>query len=270
MTILSRSFFFSKGASDQVPQLGIEAASSPRHSSKSPVPSSGFSFQTISLLGQKGNGDASVDQQDNRPTSPSIPPPPTIGASSIFIWRSRDDPTVLSSPIQSFLPSSPNDRDTKQRSRSRRLPIFFHSYSSTPPSSMEIGKEIDREHRSDSRENWGRFSARGATRGANVRTTCVGGSVLLSFTLAKSQSRLTPTRAASERPSNPLRPLPSQPSLPSSLPPSSKRVCAPAALLASPSFFRFYPLLILLRILFFFFPAARESDRRQSRDHQGL
>lgn len=130
MTILSRSFFFSKGASDQVPQLGIEAASSPRHSSKSPVPSSGFSFQTISLLGQKGNGDASVDQQDNRPTSPSIPPPPTIGASSIFIWRSRDDPTVLSSPIQSFLPSSPNDRDTKQRSRSRRLPIFFHSYPS--------------------------------------------------------------------------------------------------------------------------------------------
>lgn len=118
---------------------------------------------------------------------------------------------------------------------------------------MEIGNGVDREHRSDSRENWGRFSARGATRGANVRTTCVGGSVLLSFTLAKSQSRLTPTRAASERPSNPLRPLPSQPSLPSSLPPSSKRVCAPAALLASPSFFRFYPLLILLRILFFFF-----------------
>lgn len=130
---------------------------------------------------------------------------------------------------------------------------------------MEIGKEIDREHRSDSRENWGRFSARAATRGANVRTTCVGGSVLLSFTLAKSQSRLTPTRAASERPSNPLRPLPSQPSLPSSLPPSSKRVCAPAALLASPSFFRFYPLLILLRILFFFFfqpPANLTADNR--------
>lgn len=41
------------------------------------------------------------------------------------------------------------------------------------------------------------------TRGANVRTTCVGGSVLLSFTLAKSQSRLTPTCAASERPSSP-------------------------------------------------------------------
>ena len=41
------------------------------------------------------------------------------------------------------------------------------------------------------------------TRGANVRTTCVGGSVLLNFTLAKSQSRLTPTRAASERPSSP-------------------------------------------------------------------
>lgn len=129
MTILSRSFFFSKGASDQ---LGIEAASSPRHSSKSPVPSSGFSFQTISLLGQKGNGDASVDQQDNRPTSPSIPPPPTIGASSIFIWRSRDDPTVLSSPIQSFLPSSPNDRDTNARdlvasrfSSTRILPLLL-------------------------------------------------------------------------------------------------------------------------------------------------
>lgn len=130
---------------------------------------------------------------------------------------------------------------------------------------MEIGNGVDREHRSDSRENWGRFSARAATRGANVRTTCVGGSVLLSFTLAKSQSRLTPTRAASERPSNPLRPLPSQPSLPSSLPPSSKRVCAPAALLASPSFFRFYPLLILLRILFFFFfqpPANLTADNR--------
>lgn len=90
---------------------------------------------------------------------------------------------------------------------------------------MEIGKEIDREHRSDSRENWGRFSARAATRGANVRTTCVGGSVLLSFTLAKSQSRLTPTRAASERPSNPLRPLPSQPSLPPSFLKTSLRPC---------------------------------------------
>lgn len=90
---------------------------------------------------------------------------------------------------------------------------------------MEIGNGIDREHRSDSRENWGRFSARAATRGANVRTTCVGGSVLLSFTLAKSQSRLTPTRAASERPSNPLRPLPSQPSLPPSFLKTSLRPC---------------------------------------------
>lgn len=33
-----------KGARDQVSQLGIEATSSPRHSNKSPVPSSGFSF----------------------------------------------------------------------------------------------------------------------------------------------------------------------------------------------------------------------------------
>lgn len=44
---------------------------------------------------------------------------------------------------------------------------------------------------------------RRSTRGANVRTTCVGGSVLVSFTFAKSQSWLTPTASRPRHPSRP-------------------------------------------------------------------
>lgn len=60
-----------------------------------------------------------------------------------------------------------------------------------------------------------RMTSRRSTRGANVRTTCVGGSVLLSFTFAKSQSLLTPTASYLGTLPGPLAPSSPPPRFPS-------------------------------------------------------
>jgi len=75
--------------------------------------------------------------------------------------------------------------------------------SSPPPTVLVVG--VQHEMRG------ARVTSRGGTRGANVRTTCVGGSVLLSFTLAKSQSRPTPTVSHPSHPSRSFWQSPSPP-----------------------------------------------------------
>lgn len=160
-------------------------------------------------------------------------------------------------PGLQLLPTSTIEiRNARSRTRNVVSPDFLPDILPLLSRSSLFPRIDDRKHRSarDSRENWGRFSVRGA-RGANVRTTCVGSSVLLSFTLTKSQSRLIPTRAASERPSNALRPLPSQPSLPPFPLPQYEFA-------RSLSFFHFYLLSSLLLSTPFFFLSHLTADNR--------
>jgi len=94
-----------------------------------------------------------------------------------------------------------------------------------------------------------RCEVQGGTRGANVRTTCVGGSVLLSFTLAKSQSRPTPTAS---HPSHPSRSLWQPPSPPrSSTLPGFARFPLFVSLFLRRSFSLSHPLLSSFLLLFF-------------------
>lgn len=160
-------------------------------------------------------------------------------------------------PGLQLLPTSTIEiRNARSRTRNVVSPDFLPDILPLLSRSSLFPRIDDRKHRSarDSRKNWGRFSVRGA-RGANVRTTCVGSSVLLSFTLTKSQSRLIPTRAASERPSNALRPLPSQPSLPPFPLPQYEFA-------RSLSFFHFYLLSSLLLSTPFFFLSHLTADNR--------
>lgn len=92
-----------------------------------------------------------------------------------------------------------------------------------------------------------------STRGANVRTTCVGGSVLLSFTFAKSQSRPTPTAS---RPRHPSRPSSHPLCRPFVLPPGIVARAITFSLSLSPSLFFFF-----LSLFFsFYFPFSHMAE----------
>jgi len=102
------------------------------------------------------------------------------------------------SAILSVLPRNDSRTGCSWRGLSRHIETRLRIF--TPSDCLVVG--VQREMRG------ARVTSRGGTRGANVRTTCVGGSVLLSFTLAKSQSRPTPTASHPSHPSrssgNPL------------------------------------------------------------------